>query len=199
MYTLIFYKLFGCWIIYAKTASKYLKENKCQGKRRKRALQRKLTKDAKKCRNINDMFKRWRTFSVVFELFSRLYVIFLSFKKISRQPIWNLAGQKNSRVFLSDSYVISATNKPMKLQPKGVACVEDVEFSKNISEDQSNNSKLFSISPFIDFVQFSIYSMCNGRMWTLSLLLVIVKPIRRHRFPFPNTSKWGHPPSKKCS
>ena len=35
-----------------------------------------LGKDAKKCRNISDMFKRKRKFSVVFEHFSRLHVIF---------------------------------------------------------------------------------------------------------------------------
>ena len=46
---------------------------------------------------------------------------FLSFKKISRKHILNLARQQNYLMFLSDSYVISATNKLMKLQPKGVA------------------------------------------------------------------------------
>ena len=32
-----------------------------------------------------------------------------------------VAYQQNSLLFLSDFYVISATNKPMKLQPKSVA------------------------------------------------------------------------------
>ena len=51
-------------------------------------------------------------------------------------------------------------------QECGSNSVEDVEFSENISENQSNVSKLFFISPFIDFVQFPIDSMCGSRTWT---------------------------------
>ena len=53
--------------------------------------------------------------------FLRWYMTFLSFKNIPRQPISNLTGQQDSLLFLSDSYVTSTANKPMKLQPKGVS------------------------------------------------------------------------------
>ena len=59
--------------------------------------------------------------SQLFSSFFQDYMWFFCFKNIFRQPIWNLAGQQNSLVFLGDSYFILETNKPMKFYPKGVA------------------------------------------------------------------------------
>ena len=110
---------------------------------------------------------------------------FLSFENISRQPIWNLAGQQNFVVFLSDSYVISATNKLMKLQPKCVAnSVEDVEFSKNTSKNQSNSN---SVSCF-SFLLLSIlpnFQYTLWRMWTLKFITCDHLTYIKTSFSFP--------------
>ena len=110
------------------------------------------------------------------QLFSSLFrndMCFLSFKNISRQSIWNLACQQNFFCVLKwfSCYFSNRQTDDVATQGCGWNSVEDVEFSKNISENQSNSSQLFFISPFIEFIQFSIHSMCDCRMWTLKFIV----------------------------
>ena len=81
-------------------------------------------------------------------------------------------------------------------QECGSNSIQEVEFCENISENQSNSSKSFFISPFIDFVQFSIYSMNGCRMRTLKFVTSDRLPHIKTVFFFPIYLKLGpFPPS----
>ena len=95
-------------------------------------------------------------------------------------------------MLLSYPYVISAQQTDeIETQGCGSNSVQDVKFSENISENQSNNSKSFFISPFIDFVQFSVYSMSGSRMWTLKFITSDRSTHIKTVFSFPIYLKLG--------
>ena len=95
-------------------------------------------------------------------------------------------------MLLSYPYVISAQQTDeIETQRCGSNSVQDVEFSENISENQGNNSKSFFISPFIDFVQFSVYSMSGSRMWTLKFITSDRLTHSKTVFSFPIYLKLG--------
>ena len=73
----------------------------------------------------------------------------------------------------------------------GSKSFEDVEFSE---EDQSNISKLFFISPLIDFVQVSVYWMCGSRMRTFKIITYDRLTHIETSFSFPIYLKWGYFP-----
>ena len=71
--------------------------------------------------------------------------------------------------------------------------VKDVDFSENISENQRSWSHLLKkflmenfifCAVFIDFVQFSVYSMCDSRMCILKFITCDCLTHIRHRFPY---------------
>ena len=158
MCTLIFYKLFGCWIICAKTASKYLKEQNAR-KREKREYDKKQLLKMQRNAKISATCLKGKESSHFISSIFRVDIWFFkkNIKAANLKPGWSTKFSCALKWFLC--YFSNQQTDEAATQGCASNNVEEVEFSKNVSENQSNSSNLFFLSPFVNFVLFSMHCM----------------------------------------
>ena len=115
--------------------------------KKKRALQRTLAKDAKTC-------LKGKGSSQLFSSFFRDDMWFFWVLRIYQEANLKLGCSTEFCCVLKWflCYFNNQQTDEVVTQGCGSNSVEDVEFSRNISENQSNSSKLFFISAFINFM-----------------------------------------------